>query len=448
MGRRTHGRALSVWMNGERVGTWRVPARGEMELVYDAAWRNAPLGRPLSLSLPFGVDDSPLKGAPVANYFDNLLPDSDAIRRRLAGRFRVNPADSFDLLAAVGRDCVGAVQLLADDDTPMGHDRIEGTPMTEAHVAAHLQRLVVPAAPGSQANDEFRISLAGAQEKTALLWHRGQWLLPQGATPTTHILKLPIGRVGSMQADFGTSVENEWLCMQLLAAFGLPVARTAMLNFAGHKVLGVERFDRRLHPSGRWIMRLPQEDFCQVLGQPSQRKYEADGGPGLAAIAGILAHSEQRSDDIATVLKAQILFWMLAATDGHAKNFSIHLLPRGRYRLTPLYDVMSILPIMGDAPNPLRRHKARLAMAVAGENRHYLIKDIQRRHLNAMAPKCGFGASAEPLIEAILAQVPSAVSAVNALLPAGFPQQVADTILGGLTQAAKRLAGTPPTARG
>lgn len=442
MGRPSHSRALCIWANGVRVGTWRIPTRGDMELHYDDAWRTSDDGRPLSLSLPFGVDASPVKGAVVANYFDNLLPDSAEIRKRLAGRFRT-AEDSFDLLQAIGRDCVGAVQLLPEGDEPEGFDRIDGTPLSDQDVARHLQGMLAPRAPGQGADDDFRVSIAGAQEKTALLRQAGQWLMPHGATPTTHILKLPLGLVGNMQADLTTSVENEWLCMQLLQAFGLPAASTEIQDFAGQRVLCVERFDRRLHSSGRWIMRLPQEDFCQVHGLPPSLKYEAEGGPGLPQIAKILANSKRAQRDIATVLKAQILFWMLAATDGHAKNFSIRLLARGRYQLTPLYDVVSIWPIVGDAANQLSWHKAKLAMAVSGKNRHYLLKDIQRRHFNAMAPRCGYGDSAEPLIEEILARVPGAIAEVSAKLPTHFPQRVAAAILGGLQDSANRLADMP-----
>jgi serine/threonine-protein kinase HipA len=413
-----------------------------MELHYDEAWRTSASGRPLSLSLPFGAGPSPVKGAAVANYFDNLLPDSAEIRKRLARRFRTAD-DAFALLEAIGRDCVGAVQLLPLDAQPDGYDRIEGTPMSDEDVARHLQGMLAPAAPGQGADDEFRLSIAGAQEKTALLRHDGRWWLPRGATPTTHILKLPLGLVGNRKADLTTSVENEWLCMHLLQAFGLPVANTEIRDFAGQRVLCVERFDRQPHSSGAWVMRLPQEDFCQVNGLPPSLKYEADGGPGLPQIARTLANSERAQEDIATLLKAQILFWMLAATDGHAKNFSIRLLAQGRYRLTPIYDVVSIWPIAGGAANQLAWHKAKLAMAVTGKNRHYLLKDIQRRHFNAMAPKCGYGENAEPLIEEILERVPGAVAEVAAKLPAGFPQRVADKILGGIRDAAGRLAAMP-----
>lgn len=444
MGRRSHSRTLSIWANGERVGTWRIPTRGDMELQYEQAWMKSPTGRPLSLSLPFGVDTSPLKGEKVANYFDNLLPDSPAIRQRLATRFRTRSTDVFDLLEAVGRDCVGAVQLLAQNGEPEGFDRIEGTPLSDEQIAAHLQKTVATPGMGQDAaEEEFRISLAGAQEKTALLWHQGRWLMPHGATPTTHILKLPMGLVGNMKADLTTSVENEWLCMNLLKAFGLPVANTQMLDFAGQRVLGVERFDRQLHSSGAWLLRLPQEDFCQVMGVPPHRKHEADGGPGMHDMARILQSSERARHDIETLMASQVLFWMLAAVDGHAKNFSIQLLAGGRYRLTPLYDVMSAWPIIGEGASNCSWQRAKLAMAVSGKNRHYHLKDIQRRHFNAMAAKCGYGESAEPLIQKLIGRVPGAIEEVKAKLPPGYPERVAGPIFQQLQESAAKLQDMP-----
>ncbi|MGE8636790.1 MAG: HipA N-terminal domain-containing protein, partial [Achromobacter piechaudii] len=214
MGRKSHRRTLSIWANGIRVGRWTIPARGEMELQYDSDWVAANIGRPLSLSLPFNLQNLPVKGAKVANYFDNLLPDSDAIRRRVAERFRTGSTQPFDLLTAIGRDCVGAVQILGEDEEPIGFDRIEGVPLSEEDVERHLIETVSPAAfvAGRDPDADFRISLAGAQEKTAFLWWEGQWLAPRGATPTSHIFKLPLGLMGGRQADFSTSVDNEWLC--------------------------------------------------------------------------------------------------------------------------------------------------------------------------------------------------------------------------------------------
>lgn len=88
MAKRSAPRCLSLWANGIRVGEWQVSARGSDVLTYDPAWIAAPEGRPLSLSLPFTLDNAPLRCDAVYNYFDNLLPDSDAIRRRVQARLR------------------------------------------------------------------------------------------------------------------------------------------------------------------------------------------------------------------------------------------------------------------------------------------------------------------------------------------------------------------------
>lgn len=448
MGRRSHHKSLALWSNGQRVGVWRLGPGGASELQYEQSWIDAPEGRPLSLSLPFTIGNSPHKGARVLNYFDNLLPDNPDIRKRLASRFKTGSTEAFELLTALGRDCVGAIQLLEEGAAPEGFDRIEGTLMTDAQIEQYLQRTVAnPAVLGQEhlQEDDFRISLAGAQEKTALLWHDNRWLRPHGATPTTHIFKLPLGMVGPGQLiDLRSSVENEWLCSRILAAYGLPVAPCRIMDFGRQRVLVVERFDRRLHTSGRWWLRLPQEDFCQVSNIPPELKYEDQGGPGILSICAILQQSENAAQDLRTFMSAQILFWMLGATDGHAKNFSIQLQTQGRFHLTPLYDVLSIWPVVGGAAHNIQWHKAKLAMAVRRKNRHYHLKDIQRRHYNAMAPLCGLGADAEELIQALIARTPQVIAQVNAELPAGFPQQIATSILGGLEQAARQLAAMPP----
>jgi len=444
MGRPTRARALSVWANGERVGTWTIPARGDMELVYEPHWMASEAGRPLSLSLPF-TGEQALRGAPVSNYFENLLPDSESIRRRLATRFKTDTLAAFDLLQAVGRDCVGAIQLLGADESPANVRSIEGTSLTEGEVEELLLLAVGSGAhPDVEDDDNFRISLAGAQEKTALLWHEGHWKRPHGATPTTHILKLPLGLVGARKADFGASVENEWLCMELLRELGLPAAKTEMLQFGRQKVLSVERFDRQMHSSGTWLMRLPQEDFCQVSGTAPHLKYESDGGPGIADIARVLAGSVNAAADLKNFLKTQLLFWMMAAPDGHAKNFSLHILPRGRYKLTPLYDVMSIWPLEGKGASQFSWHKAKLAMALHGKNRHYHFKDIQRRHFNAIAAKFFQRDSAEDVIEEVLQDLERAIAAVTTRLPAGYPERIAVSVFDGLRRTAKLLAISTP----
>jgi serine/threonine-protein kinase HipA len=407
-----------------------------MEFEYEESWLSADEARPLSLSLPLTIHRAAHKGAAVENYFDNLLPDSEPIRRRLQDRFSTASRTAFDLLAAIGRDCVGAVQLLPPDAIPTDLRKIEATALNESAIARELTSVTAPNLP---ADDEsgFRISIAGAQEKTALLKHNGRWCLPHGSTPTTHIFKLPLGLVGNRQADMRTSVENEWLCARIVAAYGLPVANCEMGEFDATKALIVERFDRTLHSSGKFWLRLMQEDFCQATGTPWHRKYQSDGGPGLPEIARILRGSTESKQDLETVFRAQLLFWMLAATDGHAKNFSIRILQGGGFRLTPLYDVLSAWPIIGRKANEIPLEKARLAMAMPGQRPHYLLKSIQRRHFDALAKRMGVEANAEKLIAEMIEKTPTVIQEAQRGLPKSFPQELLDRVLAGLAKSAR-----------
>jgi serine/threonine-protein kinase HipA len=448
MGRRSHSQTLGLWANGERVGRWTLTARGDMELQYDPAWLGSPAGRPLSLSLPFNFDNTPLKGDPVANYFEGLLPDSDAIRRRTAARFKTGSIEAFDLLAAIGRDCVGALQLLPDGHEPTGLHQVEGVAVDEGAIERHLLEVVSPDRfqGARDPDDDFRISLAGAQEKDAFLWWGGQWLKPRGATPTTHIFKLPLGVVGGRQADFSTSVDNEWLCLRILAAYGLPTARADIASFGSQRVLVVERFDRSVSRDGTRLLRLMQEDFCQATGTSPLVKYENEGGPGLVQLFTLAQQSVAAEQDLRTLMASQVIFWLLRAPDGHAKNFSIQLLAdqAGRFRLTPLYDVMSAYPVIGEGPNQWAARDLKLAMALIGKNRHYHFHAIRRRHFNSTASKVGYGASAEPLLRELMARTPAVVEKVQAELPPGFSQEVADKVLHGLLAASRALEVDDP----
>lgn len=444
MGRRSHGRALGVWANGLRVGRWVLPATGRMEFSYDPTWVESPEARPLSLSLPINLDGAPIKGERVGFYFDNLLPENDAIRRRLQGRFQTRSREAFDLLEAIGRDCVGAVQLLPEGTAPEGVFEIHGEPLADDDIERRLSTVTSGPSPIADEDDEdFRISIAGAQEKTALLWHEGRWCRPRGATPTTHIFKLPLGLVGGRRMDMSTSLENEWLCAQLLAELGVPTAACELRRFGKTNALVVTRFDRALHSSGAYWLRLPQEDFCQATGTAAHAKYEAEGGPGLVEIARILQASEARDQDLATLLRAQLLFWMLAAIDGHAKNFSIRLLAGGRFRLTPLYDVLSAWPITGSRGDQLHAKKLKLAMALRGTTKHYRLVEIHRRHFNATAQLCGVGKDMEPILDDVIGRVPKAIEAVAAKLPRGFPEKLFASVSCGLTKAASELQAMP-----
>ena len=437
-GRPSGIRVLDAWMNGELVGSWTVQAQRH-RFSYADTWLASHNVRPLSLSLPIAQGTAPFSGDRVENYFDNLLPDSLDIRKRVATRFGAVSIRAFDLIEKIGRDCVGAVQLMPGGAAPPDVRQISAEPLTEAGVAKLLDETLATPAPGGLDDDDgLRISLAGAQEKTALLLHQGQWCVPRGATPTTHILKLPLGQVGRSRADFSTSVENEWLCARLAAAFGLKVATSHIERFGRHKVLVVERFDRTL--LGDWWARLPQEDFCQVLGLPPEQKYENHGGPGMSVVLDKLRGSASAIADREHFLASQLLFWMLAAPDGHAKNFSISIERQGAYRLTPLYDVLSAWPLIGNRPNAFQWKKVTMAMSVRAGNSHYKMSEILRRHWNATAKANALGSDFEPKIEQFLTCAPQAVEAVQAQLPGDFPSQVSDAIFEGILKQARLLS--------
>jgi serine/threonine-protein kinase HipA len=436
-GRPSALQTLDVWMNGELVGHWKYsPSKGH-SFAYSASWLANDYSRSISLSMPLSNGETSFTGEVVEFYFDNLLPDSPDIRRRLASKFGAGSPKAFQLLEKIGRDCVGALQLLPAGSAAPDVRTVNAEPLTEQDVVNILDAAISPRSIGVGEEDELRISIAGAQEKTALLLHEGQWCRPRGTTPTTHIFKLPLGKVGNMQADFSTSVENEWLCAQLLRAYGLPVPTCGIGHFGQHKALVVERFDRK-YENGWWI-RLPQEDFCQVAGISSNQKYENHGGPGMAYILDKLRGSVNAAKDRREFLMAQLLFWVMAAPDGHAKNFSISIGPKDSFWLTPFYDVMSAWPVIGTGANHIQFQKIKLAMAVHAKNNHYKISEIRRKHWNEVAKDNAIGADFEDVIQMIIDKTPTVISHVEGLLGTGFPAEVADRIFSGVREHVARL---------
>lgn len=425
---------LHAWMNGELVGMWQVERRTHT-FIYERSWIDSPHARSLSLSMPINAALQ-VKGEVVSHYFDNLLPDNPKIRARLGKRFHADASDIFDLLQAIGRDCVGAVQLLPENQAPKGFDRVDAEALSDSEVADLLAAVPSDNTGELDENDAFRISIAGAQEKTALLYWKGKWHKPLDATPTTHIIKLPLGLIGgSRRVDAGDSVHNEWLCSRILDALGLPVADSKVMRFGEQDVLVVERFDRAWQ-DGRWIARLPQEDFCQARGVAADKKYETDGGPGMLACMELLRGSEDRKDQTLFLL-TQLAFTLLAATDGHAKNFSIFLKQGDAYTMTPLYDVISMWPYYGPGPNQFQRHKAGPAMVIRSKNVHKHFHTILARHWHRLAFQNG-GARTWQAMFALLERVPRALKQVKAQLPQDFPERTWTRIAQGTLAESKR----------
>jgi serine/threonine-protein kinase HipA len=312
---------------------------------------------------------------------------------------------------------------------------IDAVPVSEREIAAILHNLAT-APLGITEDESFRISIAGAQEKTALLRWNGRWCKPRGTTATTHIFKPSIGKLPN-GVDLTSSVENEYLCLKILDALGLPAAKAEMETFGDRRVLIVERFDR-LWTRDQRLLRLPQEDSCQALSVPPTLKYQSDGGPGVTDILKMLRGSDEPLSDQRSFLKANIAFWLIGATDGHAKNFSILLSPGGRFRMAPLYDVISAQPSV-DSKQILWK-QFRLAMAF-GTKSHYQIKQIALRHFFQTADQAGVGREVvESIVHELLNGGTAAVDSVVSKLPGSFPDQIASSIEMGINRRLRLLA--------
>jgi len=435
-GRTSRQRALDAWMNGQRVGRWSVSAQGVHSFVYDASWPGSPQARPLSLSLPLG-GAKPFRGERVQAYFDNLLPTAALPRQRLQSSFGAATADTFDLLAAAGRDCAGAAQLLPPGVEPGDPTRVEGEPLSERDLVRLLDACA-GASPLAPLDAKWpRVVLAGTQAKTALLRHAGRWCRPLGATPSTHLLKLPLGAVPGGAPAISTSLENEWLCGQLLRNFGFAVAASRIEVIGAHKVLVIDRIDRRWL-DGRWGARLPMEDFCQASGTPPQRCAQSAGGPDVGRMLDLLRGSEQAATDRERLLAAMVVMWLLAVPELSGKRFAIHLRSGGRFVLAPLWGAMSSWPLLGRSPKASSLLRLPWTLSPSGEALTH--HQITRAHWLKAAQRHALGAGFDAVVAGLAQWTGPAIDSAAASLPAGFASSVSEPVFEGLRRGARALS--------
>ena len=433
MPRRRRYPPLQVLLNNEAVGILQKESSGAISFQYAPSWLKKEDALPVSLSLP--LRDDTFRGLPVEAVFENLLPDSETLRRLVAERVGARGTDAYSLLAEIGRDCVGSLQFLPEGEavSPVT-SVVEGEAMDDPAIESLLKALGKTPL-GMDGTAEFRISVAGAQEKTALLKHNGAWMKPRRATPTTHLLKRQIGTLPNGM-DLSNSVENEYYCLKLFSEFGLKVAAAEIQQFGRERALVVQRFDRAWDKAGR-LKRISQEDCCQALSVPPSRKYQSQGGPGMVEILKLLKGADVPREDHYTFIKTQILFWLIGATDGHAKNFSIFLGAGGRFRLTPLYDVLSAQPSL--EARQIERKQMKLAMFV-GENRHYRLDEIYGRHFVQTIKAARLPESlAMDALKDVANVAKKALATVGKKLAAEFPNEIHAAISRGVNERLNRI---------
>lgn len=316
---------LIVRLATRRVGLLIRKDNGNLQFRYDDGYS----GPPLSQALPVQPEAHP--HGVVRAVFGGLLLEGDG-RSALARALGLSASNDYGLLEEVGGDCAGAITLLTEDEPP------PRAPTSRRIDAQELDALLreLPQRPlAADPSEGVRLSLAGAQPKLpVILDDDGTMALPtNSAAPTTHILK-------PEPAAFPGLVDNEAFCMQLARACGLAVAgvRTAV-TVSGLRYLVVERYDRDL--TAEPIRRLHQEDFCQALGVPSDRKYQAEGGPGIRDLVALIRTATGvPAQELPRLLRALVLNWLIGNCDAHAKNFSL-LYDAGAPTLAPLYDLVS-----------------------------------------------------------------------------------------------------------
>ncbi len=385
-------RQLEVWCF-DRLAGRLVDDDGDLTFAYDARWTAAG-NPPLSQSLPV---DGEFSGREVRAFFGGLLPEGE-LRKLLALELGVSGENDFSILEHVGGDCAGAVSLYLPGQAPRaGGGSVDWLDDAEvASLVGELPRRPMYAGP----DDEYRLSLAGAQNKLPVVvgddWRIG---LPREGRPSTHILKIPI-------ADLRATVLNEAFCLRLGSRLGLDCATAVPRRVDGVEMLLVERYDRAEREGG--TVRLHQEDFCQALAVESSRKYESEGGPTLVDCADLLRGvSKTPASDLPRFLDAWALSFLTGNHDAHGKNYSL-LYDENGPALAPVYDVLSTIVYRDHG----RRMDRKMAMKVGGQR---YPDRLRRGQLDRFFDEARYGpAPSRRRLRALAERAPAAAHAVAA----------------------------------
>ena len=360
---------LEVWCFGERAGLL-TDAAGGLDFAYHAEWIAS--GRPpLSQSLPLHGE---FLSAAVRAFFAGLLPEGEP-RRQLARDLGISERNDFALLQALGGDCPGAVSLHPQGNEPEPLGRGEDVEWLDDDGLAGLIAELPTRPMLAETDGEIRLSLAGAQDKLPVVVSTdGRVGVTSGRTPSTHILKTPITRLDG-------TVANEAFCLRLGKVLGVPVVE-AEPRRAGHtECLLVERYDRET--AGGETRRLHQEDFCQALGVEPERKYQAEGGPGLTECFDLVKRATTApARPTLAMLDAVAFNFVVGNNDAHGKNFSLLYGPDA-VTLAPFYDILSTV-----AYNRVHNLTRKTAMKVGGEYRPDRLRD---RHWDRFFDEAGLG---------------------------------------------------------
>ncbi|MXY11498.1 MAG: type II toxin-antitoxin system HipA family toxin [Acidimicrobiaceae bacterium] len=402
---------LEVLMSGVRAGHVTRPATpgGPWVFTYDDTYANGPAAVPMSLSMP--LQQRRFADARVRGWMAGLLPGHSRVLKHWAAKHGAASIEPFDLLATrVGLECAGAVQF-CDPETTADELRSGGVDwLTSAQTEEMVTEMVDQAMLWGRRLRRSAFSLAGAFAKTALYRDDSsarRWGEPHGSHPSTHILKVPM-------PDQPEQAINEHLCLTTARYAGLATASTELQTWAGHTVVIVKRFDRIRGPDGV-LRRVHQEDLHQAAGDYEAPIYQGSDNAGHdpATLARLLRqHSTEPSRDVAAFFDALAFNWLICNTDAHAKNYSILLGPNTA-RLTPLYDIWSIMP-----EDPHHYEAWALAMSALKDHRILAANSAQTWRTTAAAVGLNPSEGVER-VEQITRAIPDALArAIDELDPA------------------------------
>jgi serine/threonine-protein kinase HipA len=364
--------SLGIFLREKQVGTLtQDEASGQLKITYFDAWRRDGYAIAPGLTL-----DNQHGLTAAYNYLDNLLPEGDA-RHLLAMDLGVAEKQVYPQIRALGQDLSGAFSFTdsAPDLNAPAHFRLLG----EAEL---IERLNNKEDFGLlHWDDKPRLSVAGVQDKlNVFVTAQGDIGFGDGAYCSTHILKFEKPKCEHL-------VLNEYICMKLSAAIGLPTAEVEFRRFGSHPALLVSRFDRILDQASNRVLRRHVIDGCQALNLSREHKYERNLGDGRdvlhirdgASLPRLFALCEQTSSPVQAMqwlINWQLFNLMISNYDSHGKNVSLYV-SKDNVAFTPAYDLVNVAMF--------EQFKHVLAMGMGDE---FMPKDIHAYQLADFAESC------------------------------------------------------------
>lgn len=338
---------LEVSLGSSRVGTLSHEGTSDrFDFTYDEAWCKHPERFALSPYLPLPDTNTNARPAPrdgvsraqiVRSFFENLLPEGASLDAAAAAA-KVSKSSLVGLLAALGRECMGALRI-----TPVGVPVPPTTArlLTKEELSERIRSR--PALPFSVWDGKVRLSIPGYQDKAAVYMQVDQWFFAEGELASTHLIKPE-----PLHGELSGLTSNEFFCMRLAKEVGLSAAPVELLHIP-EDILVVERFDRRR--LSETVERIHVIDGCQALGLPVSAKYERLYGSGrdvmhirdgarLPHLFALPVLSAQPLLERRRLLHWVIFQVLIANMDAHAKNLSFFLTLQGM-SLAPAYDLIS-----------------------------------------------------------------------------------------------------------